>query len=192
MPDRSGLLAYVFWHWRREDVAAPAYEETQQRFHAALAAAPPDGFVASSSFAISDAPWAAAGKEAYEDWYVIRGSAALDPLNEAAVTASRRAAHDAAAAGALGGTAGLYALRFGAPVPAPVRALWFAKPPGMTYDALWTLLRPVARQGALWMRRMVLGPAPEFCLHAPADQGTPAGLRTLVLPLRRVWPGARG
>lgn len=186
--DHTGLLAYVFWHWRREGVAGTVYEQSQRRFHAALAAEPPNGFVASSSFAISAAPWAAGGGDAYEDWYLVHGSAALDPLNEAAVTASRRAPHDAAAAGAGGGTAGLYALRFGAPVGALARAHWFAKPPGMTYEVLWTLLRPAAEQGALWMRRMVLGPAPEFCLHLPRSTGAPAGLQVLAVPLRRVWP----
>jgi hypothetical protein len=30
------MLAYVFWHWRRADVSAVAYEALQRRFHAAL------------------------------------------------------------------------------------------------------------------------------------------------------------
>jgi hypothetical protein len=36
------------------------------------------------------APWANAGGEAYEDWYLVRDTASLDGLEEAAVTASRR------------------------------------------------------------------------------------------------------
>src|SRR5258705_370094 len=105
------MLAYVFWHWRREGVSPAAYEALQRRFHAALEAAPPDGFLASRSAAIAGAPWAAEGGEAYEDWYLIEGSAALDPLNAAAVSASRQVPHHTAAAVAPGGTAGLYLLR---------------------------------------------------------------------------------
>jgi hypothetical protein len=39
------MLAYVFWHWRRPDVPAASYEALQRRFHAALGAAPPAGFL---------------------------------------------------------------------------------------------------------------------------------------------------
>ena len=101
------MLAYVFWHWRRP-ACPPPYEALQRRFHAALEAAPPAGFSGSRSLAIAGAPWAADGGQAYEDWYLLEGSAALDPLNAAAVTASRQQPHDAAAAAAEGGTAGLY------------------------------------------------------------------------------------
>ena len=107
------MLAYVFWHWRRPQVPAASYETLQRGFHAALAAAPPPGFLRSSTLSIAGAPWAAGGGEAYEDWYLVDGTAALDPLNDAAVTASRRQPHDAAAAAAAGGTAGLYRLRLG-------------------------------------------------------------------------------
>src|SRR5262245_52886820 len=102
------LLAYVFWHWRRPTVTQSAYEAAQRRFHQALAAAPPEGFERSFSLALRGARWAAGGGEAYEDWYLVSGSAGLDPLNAAAISASRQAPHDAAAALAAGGTAGLY------------------------------------------------------------------------------------
>ena len=96
------MLAYAFWHWRRPRVERDEYEAMQRAFHAALAQSPPTGFVSSRCSAIRDAPWAAEGAEAYEDWYLLTGSAALDPLNDAAVSASRRGAHDAAAAAAQG------------------------------------------------------------------------------------------
>ena len=115
------MLAYVFWHWRRPDVPAASYEALQRRFHAALGAAPPAGFLGSRSLAITGAPWADGGNEAYEDWYLLEGSAALDPLNAAAVSASRQAPHDAAAAVAGGGTAGLYLLRLGSAGEPPPR-----------------------------------------------------------------------
>src|SRR5947209_302970 len=96
------LLAYVFWHWRQAEIAARAYETRQRAFHAALAAAPPAGFLGSCSVALSHAPWVAGGGDAYEDWYMVQDFSALGLLNEAAVSASRAAPHDAAAAVAAG------------------------------------------------------------------------------------------
>jgi hypothetical protein len=182
------MLAYVFWHWRREGIAADEYEERQRRFHAALASAPSEGLVASHSFALSGAPWANRGREAYEDWYLVRDAGALDPLNAAAVSASRREPHDAAAALAAGGTAGLYTLRLGRALPAARHARWFAKPAGMSYDELWALLGPrVKRHGAaLWMRFMVLGPSPEFCLQSTGPLELPGGLAGPEIALRAV------
>ncbi len=171
------MLAYVFWHWPRPGVSPAEYEATQRRFHAALAAAPSPGFTRSRSAALRGAPWAAQGGDAYEDWYLLDQSAALDPLNHAAITASRQTPHDAAAALAAGGAAGLYVLRAGTPLPAPGHATWFAKPRGMTYADLDATLRDAVAGGAcLWMRYMVLGPTPEFCLQSAA-------------PLRLPWDG---
>ena len=96
------MLAYTFWHWKRPDVAVEEYEARQRTFHEALGVAPPDSFSGSSCFAISGAPWAGDGGAAYEDWYLVRDSAALDALNAAAISASRQAPHDAAAAVAAG------------------------------------------------------------------------------------------
>jgi len=184
------MLAYAFWHWRRPDVGRDDYEQLQRSFHAALAQSPPPGFVSSRCSAILEAPWAADGAEAYEDWYLLTGSAALDALNDAAVSASRRAAHDAAAAAADGGTAGVYRLRRGAPVGAPSAAAWFAKPAGMSYAALCDALDPLVRSSsaALWGRQMVLGPTPEFCLQSERPVPLPdlPAARTVIL--RSVWP----
>ena len=83
------MLAYVFWHWRRPAIDATTYETRLGRFHAALAAAPPPGFHASFALSLRGAPWANAGGDGYEDWYLVEGSAALDPLNDAAVSAAR-------------------------------------------------------------------------------------------------------
>ena len=179
------MLAYVFWHWRRPDVPAPDYERRQRAFHAALAAAPPDGFLRSSIVRTSGAPWANAGRTAYEDWYLVRDSAALDVLNEAVISASRAVPHDAAAAVAAGGTAALYRLRAGAPDPSARVAQWFAKPDGARYDALHASLSPLVERagGALWVRQMVLGPSPEFCVRAPSALMLPASLTPLALPL---------
>jgi hypothetical protein len=183
------MLAYVFWHWRRPRVSAATYESLQSEFHAALAAAPPSGFLRSACVAIAGAPWAADGGEAYEDWYLVDGSAALDPLNAAAVTASRQQPHDVAAAAAGGGTAGLYRLRLGTVDGPPRSASWFAKPAGMSYGALFGALEPMVRaeRAALWGRQMTLGPAHEFCLHAPPGVSLPAPFEPTRIACRPVW-----
>ena len=182
------MLAYVFWHWRRAAVTAADYERRQRAFHDALAAAPPDGFLRSSIVGLRGAPWANAGGEAYEDWYLLRDSSALDVLNDAAISASRSAPHDAAAAVAEGGTAGLYRLRFGAAEETPRFAHWFAKPDGMRYDELHGELAPIAeRAGAtLWCRQMVLGPSPEFCLWSRERVALPSRLAGVTIALRAV------
>ena len=139
---------------------------------------------------LGGAPWANQGAAAYEDWYLIRDMAALAPLNEAAVSGSRKAPHDAVARLAAGGTAGVYRLQAGAPLDRPASAAWFGKPVGMTYTALFGLLDPVVSGagGALWMRQMVLGPTPEFCLQSAGPAGFPPAIAALSLSLSPVWP----
>ena len=184
------MLAYVFWHWPRPGVSAEDYEGLQRRFHGELRAAPSPGFLGSRCVAMAGAPWAGDGGPAYEDWYLLDGSAALDPLNAAAVTASRQAPHDAAAAAAEGGTAGLYLLRLGVQRDPPRVATWFAKPAGMSYGALYTLLGDVieAQDAALWGRQMTLGPTPEFCLHTAGTVRLPDPLAGSAVTCRPVWP----
>lgn len=194
MREAPALLAYVFWHWKRPDVAASEYESRQRVFHTALASAPPAGFHGSFSVGLSGAPWAADGADAYEDWYLVSDFAALGELNEAAVSASRAAPHDAAAAVVAGGTAGLYGLRLGTALREPRHAWWFGKPEGLSYPDLFGQLAPLVdrARGALWMRQMTLGPAREFCLHAADSVPLPAAFQALSLPLRRLWPESPG
>ena len=183
------MLAYTFWHWKRPDISEAEYEARQRAFHKALGAAPPAGFIGSSSFAITGAPWASRGDAAYEDWYLVQDSAALDTLNAAAISASRQVPHDAAAAAAAGGIAGLYRIRVGALPSSPSTGHWFSKPAGVSYADLEQLLRPVVdeRQGALWCRQMTLGPTPEFCLQLPGTAAWESGsLGARSVPLRRV------
>jgi hypothetical protein len=183
------MLAYVFWHWKRADADAGAYERALQAFHASLVAAPSAGLVSTACAALHGAPWANAGSNAYEDWYVVGSSADLDPLNEAAISAARQAPHDAAAALAVGGTAGLYRLRMGRPVADAAVATWFEKPAGWSYSQLVETLQPLVdgAGAALWGRQMTLGPAREFCLDSPTPLSLPAGLDALVLSRRRVF-----
>jgi hypothetical protein len=182
------MLAYVFWHWRRPSVSVEEYETAQRDFHAALAAAPSAGFLRSFSHAIVGAPWANGGAEAYEDWYLVRDSAALDALNEGAMTASRRAPHDAAAAGAAGGTAGLFRLRVGDLEPGARWAHWFARPEGVGHSQLVAELAATlaAAHGSLWVRQMTLGPSPECCVLARGPLDAPLPYRIASFALRPV------
>jgi len=183
------MLAYVFWHWKRVGVQVREYESRLRQFHEALTHSPPDGFTWSWSAALKTATWANDGNEAYEDWYLVTGSAALDPLNDAAITASRQIPHDDAAAVAAGGTAGLYRLRAGRAFRAPGVAHWFAKPKGWSYEKLLDELRPLMTGDvALWGRQMTLAPALEFCLHANETMNLPAGIDAQSIPLRSVFP----
>jgi len=183
------LLAYVFWHWKQPEVAAIDYEARQRGFHAALGASPSSGFIDSFSLGISNAPWTA-DSDAYEDWYLVQDFASMGLLNEAAVSSSRAQPHDAAAAVAAGGTAGVYGLKRGNALRRPQYAHWFGKPDGMSYRDLFDQLAPVVDRvdGALWMRQMVLGPASEFCLHAAAPVPALTRAGVLVMPLRQMWP----
>jgi hypothetical protein len=183
-------LAYVFWHWKADPIEAAAYEARARAFHASLEGRRPDGFLDSVCFSIPCAGWVPDGRAAYEDWYSIESSAVLDRLDHAAVSPPHQAPHDAIAREVSGGAGGLYRLRHGEPLDGGARfASWFHKPPGMAYDALYELLRPLTANGAaLWGRQMVLGPAPEFCLHSREGVALPAPIEPTVIPLRPIWP----
>lgn len=162
------MLAYVFWHVRRAGVTAPEYEAAHRAFHDTLWATPVPGLLGLRIHRLADIPWLTPGQGGYEDWHLLEDSAALDVLNEAAVTRARLAVHDRIAGMAENGTAGLYGLRSGAPIE-PAVAYWLSKPAGMKYADFDASLGPLIASGCcLWGRRMTLGPTPEFCLHAPA------------------------
>lgn len=185
------MLAYVFWHWPQAESDRAGYEARLAEFQQSLAANPASGFRESAVFRLQGAPWLPTAAGGYEDWYLLEGSAGLDPLNEAAVAEACRAAHDAAARLAAGGTAGLYRLRRGEPNLKAARfAYWLGKPAGTRYEDFYARVEPLTRQPGvtLWGRQMTLGPTPEFCLRAPARVGLPSGLSPLELELRRVWP----
>jgi hypothetical protein len=183
------VLAYIFWHWKRSDVSIDDYEARLRRFHDALNASPPSGFTTSWCASITRAPWANDGGDAWEDWYLIGSSADLDPLEQAAISASRQVPHDDAARAAAGGTGGLYRLRSGTALPSPAHARWFAKPDGWSYPRLYETLQPFTSNGAaLWGRQMTLGPAREFCLHTSEAVELPADIVSHAVALRGVFP----
>lgn len=184
------MLAYVFWHWPKEGVVRWFYERDLADFHRALARVKPEGFQRSVVFRSSGASWLPHGTLAYEDWYLLEGSFALDALNTAAVTGECQEPHDRAARAAAGGTAGLYRLRAGEPQVAEAHfADWFAKPAGVGYTDFYAQLRPWSERAgvSLWGRQMTLGPTAEFCLCSPQKLELPANLGALSLRRERIW-----
>ena len=167
-------LAYVFAHRPASGLPAGAYEDALRRFHAALATGRTPGFIGSTTYRIGDG---------YADWYLVESSAALDSLNDAAVSGLRAPAHDAAAKMAANGTGKLLRLATGEPDLVARHEVRFAKPAGVAYADLyemldqWTSLPGVS----LWRRMMVLGPPPEFCLVTPIALQLPAEMSPEVL-----------
>jgi hypothetical protein len=163
------LLAYLFFHRPDEGVDVAAYEEGLRRFHASLAAVRAGGFVSSRTYRVGDR---------YCDWYLVETSAALDALNEAAVGGSTGPVHDAVARMAADGAGKLLRLAAGSPDAGARCEIRFSKPRGMAYADLYANLERWTRKAGvgLWRRMMVLGPPPEFCLLAPAEETLPAEL----------------
>ena len=184
------MLAYVFWHQPRDAVDPQAYEARLCTFHDALAVHPPTGFRESAAFRIRGGEWAPPAPFTYEDWYLLENSAALDVVNDAAVTGVAGNAHDFAAAYTAWGTAGLYRLRHGTAFLGAVRtAAWTAKPPETDREEFYaTVGRTLQNEPfAIWGRQMVLGPTPEFCIHLRRQ--TELGLgRTQWIDVDRLWP----
>lgn len=183
------MLAYLLWHWPAAGVSPADYERSMLRFHQALASAHPQGFLESAVYRVSGAPWAAAGGPAYEDWYLLEGSAAMDVINELAVSGERQPHHDAAALAVEGAAAGLYQLRLGSPdLVSAVAVTWAAKPKGMGYPEFFAFIEPWTSAGdvAVLRRQMVLGPTPEFCFLADRELDLPLQLAPLDCRLDRV------
>ncbi len=192
--DAPAYLAYVFWHWIAVDGDVAAYEDALKAFQQALLDNAPPGYRRAAVFRHGPAPWLPGHGQHYVDWYITDGSAALDHLNDAAVSAACRRAHDVAAGRAAGGTAGLYRLRQGAVRAAEVQCTtWFSKPAGMSYEVLDARLaeRMDGAHSELWSRRMTLGPAPEMCVLAATAIELPEAFGAIRVPMEPVWPGAR-
>jgi hypothetical protein len=173
-------LAYVFSHRPGAAVEVGAYEDALRRFHSELARARPSGFIGSTTYRIGDG---------YSDWYLVESSAALDALNDAAVSGARASPHDAAARMAAGGAGKLMNLASGEPDLKAGFEIRFAKPGGMAYADLyrraesWTGSPGVS----LWRRMMVLGPPPEFCLVSRTPVELPADTHPQVIARKPIW-----
>jgi hypothetical protein len=73
------VLAYIFWHRPYPQIEERTYEESIMRFHGELGSHAPPGFISSWSFAIGAVPWLG-GEPGYEDWCLLEGSWAMDPV----------------------------------------------------------------------------------------------------------------
>lgn len=168
------MLAYVFSHRPGPDVDVAEYEATLRHFHDALAGVPPQGFLGSSTFRVGDR---------YSDWYLVENSAALDVLNEAAVSGARTSPHNAAARMAVDGEGKLLSRAGGDQRPGSGFEIRFSKPSGMSYQELYDRMQPFSSRSdsSLWRRMMVLGPPPEFCLIAASELELPPEFRPEVL-----------
>ncbi|MHB8680541.1 MAG: hypothetical protein ACYDA2_00390 [Acidimicrobiales bacterium] len=184
------MFAYVFWHRPLADVETGRYEAALATFLEALGRNSPDGLLGAATCAVDPLPWLAPVGPGYEDWYLLASTAALDPLEQAAVSGSCAVPHAAVAAMAAAGTAGLYRrLGEGAPcVDDAAQAQWLDRN-GMAGSELVAMLEARAEGpgSALWMRRLTLGPAPEFCLlgEAADSTGTDEPLPAVAVVVRR-------
>ena len=125
------MLAYVFWHRPYSTTTAKQYEEALLRFQQHLRQQDPPGFRGTASFRVTALPWLG-NRAGYEDWCLLDGSWALDPLNSFAVAGPVTSANDAAAAQMEEGHGGLYALVWGEPVlPERSTAIWLTRPRGI-------------------------------------------------------------
>ena len=168
------MLAYLFFHRPGPGADIAGYESGLLRFHAAVSAAGLEGFAGSRTYRVGGG---------YCDWYLVESSAALDGLNDAAVSGARSPHHDAVARVAVDGAGKLLRLAAGtyaADAPFEIR---FSKPRGMSYPDLYRTLQTWTHRAgvSLWRRMMVLGPAPEFCLLAPDRFELPASTTPEVL-----------
>ena len=168
------MIAYLFFHEIAPDGDAIRYEEGLRRFHSTLAQAGVPGFIGSQTYRVGSQ---------YCDWYVVENSAALDPLNDAAVSGQRSASHADVARVATNFAGKLLKLAAGQYSPDATTEIRFAKPHGMTYPHLYRLLERWTGRGdvSLWRRMMVLGPAPEFTLIARSEVDLPRELDAEVL-----------
>jgi hypothetical protein len=182
------MLAYVFWHRPAASVDTALYEESLLGFQRRLGEQQPPGFRGSASFRVARLPWLGE-RDGYEDWCLVEGSWALDPLNAIAVAGPVAGAHDAAARGMEEGHGGLYSLAWGEPsLPARSMVVWLTRPRGIQWRPVLDALRAQAPQAACWRRQMVLGPGREFAIVLPPGQevAAPSGWTELRVDRTRV------
>ena len=185
------MLAYVFWHWPQPVIARGAYEDHLREFQKTLAANKSSGFQQSVVFRIRGASWLNTSDESYEEWYLLDDSAAMDPLNEAAVSGACEEPHNRVAREAADGIGGLYRLREGVEDLDQAKfATWLSKPAGVSYRNFYADLHSLTSQPgiALWGRQMTLGPTTEFCIHSQTPIELPPGYNGLTLNLHLINP----
>jgi hypothetical protein len=161
------MLAYIFWHRPSPHIDGTRYEESIVRFQSDLLHQQPPGLRSAMSFRIGAVPWLS-HHTGYEDWYVLDGSWAMDPLNSFAIVGRMQTPHDTAAAQMEEGQGGLYAHAGGNSSPASQSSvLWLTRPRGISWQAVLEPLQARYPQTNVWRRQMVLGPAKEFAMEMP-------------------------
>ncbi len=182
------MLAYVFWHRPYLTTTAKQYEEALLRFQQHLRQQDPPGFRGSASFRVPTLPWLG-NRPGYEDWCLLEGSWALDPLNSFAVAGPR----DECARCRRGpdGRGVWRTLRFGlgrTRFAGAVAAIWLTRPRGIEWRLVLDTVHRQFPQTTLWRRQMVLGPGKEFGLIAPPGVGVapPSGWSALSVDRARV------
>jgi hypothetical protein len=184
------MLAYVFWHWPQSHIDHDSYVDHLIDFHQTLAANKPHGFQQSAVFRVRGASWLNTNDEAYEEWYLLDDSAAMDPLNDAAVSGVCEEPHNRVAREAADGTGGLYRLRLGHEKLSETKyALWLSKPAGVSYKDFYAAMDQLTSQPgvALWGRQMTLGPTTEFCIHSRNPIELPRGYSGLQPQITRIY-----
>jgi hypothetical protein len=165
------VLAYVFWHRPVAGVDPAAYDAALTAFHDALARP------GSVTFQLAHPPWKDDGRSIYEDWYPVTDWTDVGRLEHEAVTGPRRAPHDVAAHWARWGTGSVVgAVRLAGPIRDMRSAAWFDKPEGMTDERFYAELDDAltaAPDHAVWQRRLVLGPQPEFVVLSAGPVALP-------------------
>jgi len=184
------MLAYVFWHWPQSSVDRGAYLDHLAEFHRTLAANKPSGFQRSVVFRISGANWLSTTGEAFEEWYLLDDSAAMDRLNDAAVSGVCQEPHNRVAREAADGAGGLYRFRLGQDdLAGSKHATWLSKPTGVSYKDFYAALQPITSQPGvgLWGRQMTLGPTTEFCIHSASPVELPPNFSGHEIFLELIW-----
>jgi hypothetical protein len=189
-PETFVMLAYVFWHRPHPHVERNAYEDKMKRFQQALLKNPSPGLISAWSWRIEAVPWL--GNEAgYEDWCLLQGSWAMDPLNAYAVAGDTKVVHDPLAAQMAAGAGGLYAHAWGEPSTAATSTMaWLTRPRGIDWRRALEPVHAASPQATIWRRQMVLGPAPEFAAEIPGDAtiAVPPGWEARVVRRERLVP----
>ena len=178
-------LAYVFWHWPREEIPRKRYEEKLSSFIRALNAKKQRGILGALSFRVESLPWSPR-RSLYEDWYLVENFEALGALNEAALSAEARGPHDAVAKDYMKGTGGVFrSVRSGLDIHDSRFATWIEKPVGPSYESYYEgVARSVGdRKTDLWRRQLVLGPSSQFCVHSFEEIEFRRDLRPIVTRL---------
>jgi hypothetical protein len=185
------MLAYVFWHRAAPHVERETYEEGIRHFQQALSQRQPPGLIGVASWRIEAVPWLG-GEAGYEDWCLLQGSWAMDPLNAYAVAGDMKLSHDPLAAQMAAGAGGLYTHVWGEACTAPQSTVvWLTRPRGIQWQDALEPVRAAIPQATFWRRQMVLGPAPEFGVELPGSDAAmtvPAGWEARYVRRQRMAP----